>query len=259
MSDSPLGRFSWYDLMTPDPDAAKAFYTEIAGWGTDVWEGGENPYVMFTNNQKPLGGVMSLPPELVAQQIPPHWITYVYTPDIAGTCAKAEELGGKIMHPVTDIPTVGKFAVLADPQGAVIALFTAVEEAPGSDDPPLKGDFSWHELATTDWEGAWDFYSKLFGWQATETMDMGEGNMYHMYGRGAHPLGAMFNKPPEMPGPPAWMLYISVDDVNASAEQIKNLGGQILHGPEPVPGGDLIAYCMDPQGAAFAIHSTAAK
>ena len=90
MSDSPLGRFSWYDLMTSDPDAAKAFYTEIAGWGTDVWEGGEQPYMMFTNNQKPLGGVMSLPPVSSIQFPPvplPVWVAKrkVYVPSVTST------------------------------------------------------------------------------------------------------------------------------------------------------------------------------
>ncbi|NIR74645.1 MAG: VOC family protein [Gemmatimonadetes bacterium] len=88
-------------------------------------------------------------------------------------------------------------------------------------------------------------------------MDMGEGNMYQMFHGGAHPLGGMFDRPDEMPGQPGWLLYIMVDDVNESVEEVKKLGGQILNGPMEVPGGDLIAQCVDPQGAAFAIHSTA--
>lgn len=259
MSDAPLGRFCWYDLMTSNPDSAKSFYTKIAGWGTDIWDGGEKPYLMFTNEATALGGVMQLPPELAEQKVPPHWITYAYTPDVAATCAKAEKLGGKVMHGPTDIPTVGTFAVLTDPQGAVFAVFASSTDAPGSDEAPKKGEFSWHELATTDHEAAWEFYSGLFNWQKTDAMDMGEGGMYQMFGRGAHPLGGMFNKPAEMPGPPNWLPYIMVDDVNASVEQIKKLGGQILNGPMEVPGGDLVAQCMDPQGAVFAVHSTASK
>jgi predicted enzyme related to lactoylglutathione lyase len=200
---------------------------------------------------------MQLPPELVEQKVPPHWISYVYTPDVDASCAKAEELGGQVMHPTTDIPTVGKFAVIADPQGAVIALFSAIGDAPGSEEPAAKGEFSWHELATTDYEAAWKFYSGMFSWQKADAMDMGEAGIYQMYGRGAHPLGGMYNKPAEMPAPPHWLYYLRVDDVNAAVERIKNLGGQILNGPMEVPGGDLVAQCMDPQGAAFAIHSTA--
>jgi predicted enzyme related to lactoylglutathione lyase len=258
MSDAPLGRFCWYDLMTSNPDGAKAFYTKIVGWGTDIWEGGEQPYLMFTNADTPLGGVMSLPPELVEQKVPPHWLTYIYTPDVSESCAKAEKLGGKVMYPATDIPTVGTFAVLADPQGAVFAVFSSASEAPGSDAPPAKGQVSWHDLATTDHEAAWAFYSELFGWKKMEAMDMGGGNMYQMFGRSEFPLGGMYNKPPEMPAPPNWLPYIMVDDVNASVEEIQQLGGQILNGPMEVPGGDLVAQCLDPQGAAFAIHSTAA-
>ena len=258
-AEQPLGRFCWYDLMSSDPDAAKDFYTKIAGWGTDVWEGGETPYTMWTNNATHLGGIMKLPEELVAQKVPPHWIAYVSTPDLEATCVKAQDLGGQILHAPMEIPTVGAFAVIADPQGAVIALFQAAEQMPGHDDPPSQGEFSWHELATTDHEAAWSFYSELFGWQKTDAMDMGDMGTYQMYGRGAHTLGGMFNKPAEMPGPPRWLYYIYVADVNATVEEVKALGGQVLNGPMEVPGGDLIAQCMDPQGAAFAVYSPASQ
>ena len=69
-------------------------------------------------------------------------------------------------------------------------------------------------------------------------MDMGEGGMYQMYGRGAHPLGGMFNRPPEMPWS-SWLFYITVSDVNAAVDKVKALGGQILNGPMEAPGGDV--------------------
>jgi predicted enzyme related to lactoylglutathione lyase len=245
------------DLMTSDPEAAEGFYTKIAGWGTEVWEGGEMPYKMFTNSGDALGGVMKLPEEAKKMGAPPHWIAYVAVPDTDATVARAQELGAQTYVEPTDIPSVGKFAVLADPQGATFAVFTSAEPPPGSDEPPKKGEFSWHELATTDYEAAFDFYTDLFGWQKTDAMDMGEAGIYQMYGRGSHPLGGMYNKPAEMPAPPHWLHYFMIDDVNKSVETVKELGGQILNGPMEVPGGDLIAQCLDPQGAAFAIHSLA--
>ena len=113
--------------------------------------------------------------------------------------------------------------------------------------PPV-GAFSWHELATSDYEGAFDFYSDLFGWHKNDAMDMGEHGIYQLYGRDEFEYGGMFNKTDEMPGPPAWLYYISVEDVNAAVERVKELGGQVLVGPMEVPDGDLIAQCLEPQG-----------
>ncbi|MCP3963572.1 MAG: VOC family protein [bacterium] len=253
--DFPLGRFVWHDLMTSDPGAAKDFYTTVVGWGTIPFEGADPPYDMWTNGGAPLGGVAQLPPEALA---PPHWLAYVASPDVDATTKQAGDLGGNVMVQPTDIPNVGRFAVIADPQGAVFAAYTPSGEAPGHDGPPNLGEFSWHELATTDYKAALAFYSKLFGWHDAEAMDMGEGvGIYQMYRRTEIPLGGMFNKPAEMPGPPSWLHYARVDDVSRVVEVVKEHGGQVLSGPMEVPGGDFVATCMDPQGAAFAIHHTA--
>ena len=87
-------------------------------------------------------------------------------------------------------------------------------------------------------------------------MDMGETGIYHMFSRGAHPLGGIFNKPPEVPVA-AWVFYIRVPDCTAAVEKVKELGGRVLNGPMEVPGGDMVAQCMDPEGASFAVHSVA--
>ena len=115
-------------------------------------------------------------------------------------------------------------------------------------------------MARAGHASAFEFYHELFGWDQTESMDMGEASIYQMYGAqgSGKSSGGMFNKTAEMPGPPAWLFYVRVDDVNAAAEKVKELGGQVLNGPMEVPGGDMIAQCMDPQGAAFALHSSKA-
>jgi predicted enzyme related to lactoylglutathione lyase len=259
MSDETLqGRFVWYELLTSDPDAAKGFYTELIGWDTAEWGEGENPYVMWTLDGTPegsMGGVIPLPEEAKKMGAPPHWLPYLGTSDIEGTVSEAEKLGGKALVPLTEIPTVGRFAVLSDPQGAVFAVFTPAEQPPGHEGPAQIMEFSWHELATTDHSAAFEFYQALFGWNKTESMDMGPMGIYQMYGRGEMTLGGMFNKSEDMPGPSAWLLYIEVEDVDHTARKVQELGGKILNGPMEVPGGGRIAQCMDPQGAAFAIHS----
>jgi len=251
------GRFNWYDLMTPDPEAAQAFYTQLVGWGTQQWQG-PMPYSMWTRDGAPLGGVMQLPAAAEEAGAPPHWMVYVKVDDVDATIAKAAEIGATTMVPPQEIPETGRFAVLADPLGAVFAVFTALNDDGTCDDPAPVGTFSWHELATEDQEVAWGFYSDLFGWSKGETYDMGEMGPYQSYSRrdGLPAIGGMFNKPAEMPN--AWLLYVRVDDVEASAGKVTELGGQVLNGPMEVPGGDKVAQCLDPQGAFFAIHSTRA-
>lgn len=250
------GRFVWYDLMTSDPDAAVDFYGKVIGWGTAPWEGGPLPYTMWTKGETPIGGVMEFPEDVKAAGVPPHWIAYIATPDVDATVARAKQLGGCVLHDSEDIPDVGRFAVLGDPQGAAFAVFTPKSEAPGHSGPPEPGNFSWHELATSDHQAAFDFYQQLFGWEKTDATDLGAMGVYQMYGLGGVPLGGMFNKPAEMPGPPAWLYYTTVDNVNQAVERVKKHGGQVLNGPMEVPGGDIVAQCMDPQGAPFAIHSS---
>jgi predicted enzyme related to lactoylglutathione lyase len=246
---NPRGRFVWFDLMTSDPKAAPAFYSAVAGWGTQVWDG-PMQYTMWTNGEKPLGGVT----EVSEAGTPPHWLGYISTPSLENTLKEAESLGARVFVPPTDIPNVGRFAILADPQGAVFAIYTSDADA-GPEGPATPGEFSWHELATHDSPAAFRFYEKLFGWEKTTTADMGELGMYYMYGRNGIELGGMFNKPATMPGPPAWLYYILVEDIQRAIDAVKANGGQVLIGPHEVPGGDLIAQCLDPQGAAFALHA----
>jgi predicted enzyme related to lactoylglutathione lyase len=251
------GRFIWYDLMTSNPDSAIDFYTDLIGWGTQEWEGGDQPYTMFSSGENPIGGVMDFPPDVKEAGVPPHWMAYVAVDDVAATAERAKELGGEIMHPPTDIPGAGSFAVLGDPQGAVLAVYHSAEDTSSEHTQPGVGKFSWHELATTDFGAAYDFYADLFGWEKHEAMDMGDGWIYQIYGKGEMPYGGMFNKPDDMPGPPMWLYYISVPSVDDAVGKVKELGGQVLNGPMDVPGGDRVAQCVDPQGAMFALHSLA--
>jgi uncharacterized protein len=249
------GRFVWYELMTKDPKAAQEFYKEVVGWGTAPFEGAGRPYTMWMRGEAPLGGVVDLPEEARKAGAPPHWLAYVGTPDTDATAREVEAKGGKVLVPPMDIPTVGRFAVLADPQGAVFAAFKPAQEPAAAEASPRLGDISWHELATTDPEAAFSFYAALFGWKKTEAMDMGPMGTYQMYGRPGGPtLGGIFKKPAEMPAPPHWLLYAMVDDVHRVIEVVKKRGGQVLNGPMEVPGGGWIAQCLDPQGAAFALH-----
>jgi predicted enzyme related to lactoylglutathione lyase len=253
------GRFVWYDLMTDDPKAAEAFYTTLMGWGAEPWAGSVPPYTMWTSGASPIGGVMALPEEARAGGAPPHWLAYVRVGDVAASAGRVRELGGAVHHGPTEISGAGSFAIVADAQGAVFALYQSAEEHPSESAAPEVGRFSWHELATTDHEAALGFYGELFGWQAQESIDMGEAGTYRLYGLDGPPLGGMFNKPAEMPGPPMWIYYARVADLDAAVSMVSELGGRVVSGPTEVPGGDRIAQCLDPQGALFALHEVAGR
>ncbi len=259
MSDH-LGRFLWYELMTNDVDGAIDFYSSVTGWTTQPWDAGGQPYTMWMAGEAPageapVGGLMQLPAEAVAEGAQPHWLAYIGTPDVDATVARATELGAQILVPTMDLPEVGRMTILSDPQGAVFAAYQPATDPP-PEAPPHAGCFSWHDLATSDREAAWAFYSELFGWETVEEMDMGEAGIYHMYGRpGGPPLGGMFNRTPEMPAS-AWLLYVTVSDCAAALEAVRAGGGQVVYGPREVPGGDLIAQCVDPNGAGFALHES---
>ena len=255
----PRGRFVWYDLMTSDPDEAVDFYTRLIGWSTAPWEGEGDSYTMWTNDGVPLGGVMPLPEKAKAAGAPPHWIAYVSVPDVRATVLRTAELGGGVVVPATDIAGVGSFAILQDPQGGAFAAFTPLEVSAGVDDTPKVGGFSWHELATTDSDAAFEFYHAVFGWEKTDTMDIGAVGAYQMYGHGGPSLGGMFVKPVEVEGPPAWLYYIRVNDADRTALTVQMLGGQVMSGPVAVPDGGMVAHCLDPQGGTFAIHQMAEK
>jgi uncharacterized protein len=252
--DKPTGRFVWFDLITTHPDQAPGFYGEVAGWGTQAWDG-PAPYTMWINNGTPIGGIGQLPNASAR----PHWLAHISTADVDATVRTATDLGSKVITPPTDIPTVGRFAVVADPQGAVFGVFTPKGEAPGHEGEPELGEFSWHELTTHDHPAAFRFYERLFGWQKTSAMDMGPMGTYQMFGRNGVVLGGMYNKTAEMPAPPSWLYYVRVEDVQRAVDAVTSNGGKVVNGPMEVPGGDWIAQCVDPQGAPFAVHAKKTK
>ncbi len=242
------GRFVWYDLMTTDPAAAKAFYTPLTGWGTQDWNQGHMPYTMWTVGERHIGGVMGHDQKMGA---PNYWLPYISCEAVDATVARAVAMGATVLVPAMDIPNIGRFCVVKDPQGAVFAAWRSAN--PSDDQAKGPGSFSWHELMVADGAAGFAFYSELFGWVKTDAMDMGPMGTYQMYGQGCDTYGGMMNTPPG--GHPSWLCYISVPSINAVTEQIKASGGTIINGPMEVPGGSWIVACLDPQGAAIAFHA----
>jgi predicted enzyme related to lactoylglutathione lyase len=255
MPKTNTGRFVWYELLTSDPKAAISFYTEVVGWKTQAWEKGD--YTMWVGSQGPLGGVTLLPEQAKKMGAPPYWQANVEVANVDETVAKVKQLGGQV-YVAEDVPEVGRFAVIADPQGAVIAVFTPSSEMQ-SHDVAKDREFSWHELYTTNHEAAFEFYRQIFGWEKLDEFDMGAMGKYWLWGRDGKQLGGMMTMPPGMKTPdgravpPSWMYYVTIKDLDAALARAKGKGARVLNGPMEVPGGQRIVQLMDPQGAAFAL------
>jgi uncharacterized protein len=254
-TDTLLGRPLWYELMTSDMKAAESFYKTVVGWSTAPFDDAGQPYTMFKRSgDTSVGGLFTMPAEM--KGVPPNWQMYVGVPKLEEAEAKIKGLGGKEVSPVISVPNVGRMRMMADPQGAHFCIYEPASPNQPPEAAPQVGDASWHELYTTDADAAMNFYRELFGWKATESMDMGPMGKYHMFGRSQGSMGGMMNKPKEMAQvPPHWLIYFHVNGIDAATERIKANGGKILNGPMEVPGGDWIVQAMDPQGAAFALHS----
>lgn len=250
MADKLLGSFVWCELMTSDTAAAESFYKKVVGWKSEPFGPGGSYTVLNNSEGTGVGGIMAIPAE--AKGMPPNWMIYVGAPDVDAMAMRVAQLGGRVHKQPSDIPNVGRFAVVADPYGAVFNIFAP--KGPDVDRSKGTGRFSWFELYTPNPEGAWTFYEALFGWEKTSAMDMGEMGVYQMFGRGGGiPSGGIMKPPPG--APPAWMPYALVKDAKASAAAATANGGKIVNGPMEVPGGDWIAVGVDPQGATFAVHS----
>ncbi len=247
------GRFVWYELMTTNTRAAEAYYSKVVGWRAQAAPNASMPYTLFSVGETPVSGMMDQPEEAKKMGAPPSWLGYVAVDDVDATTDQAKRLGAAIYVEPRDIPNVGRFAVIADPQKAAIGLFKwsiPMQEAPV--EPGTPGRIGWHELMTTDWEKAYAFYNALFGWQKAEAFDMGAMGKYQIFSTGGPAVGGMFNKPPEVPHT-FWLYYFNVGDFDAAVERVKADGGAVVNGPMEVPGGSWIVQAKDPQGAMFAL------
>jgi predicted enzyme related to lactoylglutathione lyase len=247
------GQFVWYELTTPDPEAAMKFYPRLTNWGTQRFD---DDYMMWTQDGIPFAGLFRLNDEMKARGTPPNWMPYIETSDVDGTSSKAKSLGATIIVEPNDIPGTGRIAVVRDPQGAVFGIYKPFNQSIAWNGNPVLGKPSWHELMTSDHEAAEKFYSALFNWEKISEMDMGGGQMYHMFGQkgGSGMYGGMFSMNDEWKGMhPFWLVYFHVKDVGKAVESATKNGATIQRPQMDIPGGS-IAILGDPQGAGFAVH-----
>ncbi|MEO7634316.1 MAG: VOC family protein [Sphingomicrobium sp.] len=251
---NPHGSFIWYELLSPDVDASKAFYDAVVGWKIDTRSNFPNGYRMIGRGDgKFAGGILPLTDELRGHGARPVWLGYIGVDDVDATVTAVTSDGGAALMPAFDIPDVGRVAMLADPQGAP---FYVMRGASDEDSDVFSADHPqhvrWNELATTDPDTAIAFYTRHFGWVQEGDMDMGEMGKYRFLQHGGIGIGAVMRKPPQVPVS-LWTYYIGVDDIDRAAAAVTAGGGQILFGPMEIPGGEFSLNAMDPQGVGLGL------
>ncbi len=238
------GTFSWADLATSDVDAAQEFYGALHGWEFDplpIPDGGV--YVMARKNGKNVAALAE------DTRQPPHWNNYVTVESADDAARRAEELGGSVVAPAFDVMDAGRMAVVQDPTGGILCVWEPRENI-GAYLVNEPGAMTWNDLTTPDPDAAARFYGELFGWRTEEMPDSGG---YRVIFNGERSNGGML--PPPADGiPPNWMPYFGTEDVEQAIPRVKELGGQVMFGPQPVPNGAFIVIA-DPQGAICALWS----
>lgn len=241
------GEFIWYELLTPDPEAAAAFYAAATGWRMRPAPGTGRDYRILGTGAADVAGLLPMPGQ------PARWLGTVGVADVDRAAAGILAAGGRERMPPTDIPGVGRFALLADPQGVEFYIMRGASEAASQAfDPARPGHCQWNELTTPDQAAALAFYPGQFGWEQGDALPMGPLGDYRFLNHGGRMIGAMMNRMPEGP-PPAWNFYFGVADIDAAAAAVTGHGGVIRHGPMEVPGGLFSLFAADPQGAGFGL------
>jgi predicted enzyme related to lactoylglutathione lyase len=213
----------------------------------------DRSYTIFSMGPVMVGGLMPITEEAQAMGVPPCWSGYIAVDDVDDYAARVRKAGGAVHRGPEDIPGVGRFAVVADPHGAVFIIMKgSSDQEPQAVASGTPGHIGWRELSAGDGKSAFAFYSGLFGWTKAEGFDMGKMGVYQTFATGGEPVGGMMTKMPEAPVP-FWLYYFNVEAIDAAVTRVKGAGGRIALDPQQVPTGQWIAQCFDPQGAMFAM------
>jgi predicted enzyme related to lactoylglutathione lyase len=255
---SAKSRFFWHDLMVKDVEKAKAFYGELFGWSFKA-ESGPEPYTHIMAGTNGLGGIMKLDDKMGA---PPHWLGYVDVENVDATLKASTQNGGKVLVPKQVIPDVGDWAIVADPQGAVVAPMVYRGKDAGKPESmgrPKPGEFCWDELYTKDPAAASSFYGKVFGW-GHDAMEMPGWGTYHLLKRtgvkddkGLERNAGGVTKLQGGATNPYWLSYVAVADCDASTARASKLGAKTIVPPMDIPDVGRFAVFFDTQQVAFAI------
>jgi predicted enzyme related to lactoylglutathione lyase len=203
------------------------------------------------------GGVLRLTSDMAEHGAKPIWLGYVHVRDVDAAVSATEKAGGQVYMGASDIPGVGRIAMVTDPQGAPFYL---MNPTPPADKPDAKSDVfsptelqrvAWNELNTSDPEAARRFYGDQFGWTSDDFMPMGEMGEYRFWKQNGVQIGAVCGLMGQ--SQPKWRYYFRVPSIAKAKGAVEQGGGKVTNGPHEVPGGDYVITGIDPQGAEFAL------
>jgi len=244
------GTFCWAELATSDQPAAKAFYASLLGWEADDRPVGDDAvYSMQLVGGKQVAAIAPQPQQQREAGVPPLWNSYVWVEDADAMAERAKELGANVHAPPFDVMGAGRMAVIQDPQGAFFMLWQPRDHR-GATLVNAPGALVWNELQSPDLDGSASFYGDLFGWTTPQAEGMAD--RYLMIQNAGAMNGGM--RELEGPGPPGWLVYFGVDDLDESLAKLEQLGGSKLVGPVDIQIAKL-AVVADPQGAVFALYA----
>lgn len=236
------GMFCWMELATGDHKAAQAFYGGLFSWTANEMPMPDgNVYVMLQKDGKDVGALYE------NKKTPPNWLSYIAVASADETTARAKELGANVIQAPFDVMDVGRMAVLADPEGAVFAIWQRGRHF-GAQVARETHSLCWNELETRQRDKAVQFYGSLFGYQTKVSPEYVE---LHV---GETPVGGIMQMHQGMEGvPPHWMAYFCVTSCDDSTAKVQSLGGGVLVPPMDIPNVGRFSVVRDPQGASFAL------
>ncbi len=245
------GTFCWVELTTTDQDAAKAFYGALLGWQADDRPVGDagSYYSMQLIDGKPVAAIAAQPEQQREAGVPSLWNSYISVDSADAVAERASELGATVHAPPFDVMSVGRMAVIQDPQGAFFMPWEPREHF-GAALVNQPGALVWNELQSPDLDASAAFYGDLFGWELEEADGMDQ--RYLMIKNGDANNGGIRGLTP--PSPPNWLVYFGVEDVEQALARLNELGGSTIAGPIDI-GIAKIAIVADPQGAVFALYA----
>ena len=257
------GSFIWYELMTPDANAAAKFYSAVVGWKiadhAAPLPDGRDYRMIGRSDGGSAGGMLALTADMQKHGARPLWIGYLHVADVDADTQAIVADGGKLLMPRMDLP-VGRIAMVADPMGTP---FYVMDPIPPPGKPEAKSDVfdvkanqrvRWNELASPDLAQARSFYARHFNFQFNEVMPMGPLGDYCFVDHDGVRIGAIMQKPAaNQDALGAWLFYFGVPSIAAAKRAIEAGGGKVTQDAHQVPGGDWIIVATDPAGAAFGV------
>ena len=249
MSFSPqplVGKIVWNDLSTEDPDAARRFYGGLFGWTFDRSTGLDGSlYLLARSGRVYVAGIVEV------HSHSDRWLPYASVEDVDVSVAKARAAGAKVPVAGRNV-SLGRIAVIVDPQGGVIGLARShIGDPDDATTRPGAGRVVWTELLANNPVAATDFYETVIGYSA-QTVERRGGRYTLLSGGGTNRAGIMQN--PSDEAMPLWLTYFGVDDLEATVSRVEVLGGKVVLPPSPRLREGSMAVITDPSGALLALQ-----